>query len=103
MSAQIPVRFNFIAHLVVIVRRVFLALAVTEVSGLAEKIDAAVSVESGHAALGELEMIGAKVAALLRLGVGRQRSATRGGCLAQAVFERGLAQANDRDVAGAAQ
>ena len=57
-----------------------------------------VRVERGHALLREVEVVGAVVEALFRLGIGPERAALLGGCVAQVVVEIGRAEADDRDV-----
>ena len=62
---EVPVRLHLVAGLVIVLRRVLLLLALAEVGRLADVLPSPLGIERGDALLGELEMVGAVVIALL--------------------------------------
>ena len=71
----------------VVVLRVLVALLLAVVRRLADELDAGVGIERGHALLGEVEVVGAVVEALLGFGIRPQRPALLGGGVAQVVVQ----------------
>ena len=101
-AGQVPTRFVDIGRLVIAVADIGLSLGESPAGRLAHVVSAAVDTERRHAGLGELEMVGAIVVALLGLRVRQDLQSLPLSGLLERVVEGGHELAAHRHVTGLA-
>src|SRR5690606_14038007 len=99
-AGQIPVRLDLVARLVVVVRRVLLALLLAVRRVTADVAGARVQVQRGDTLLRKFEVVGPIVEALLGLRVVREYALVADH-LGELVLERRVAATDDDDILGA--
>src|SRR5256885_17042762 len=76
-AGEVPVLLHLVGRLVVVLARVLVALPHAVAVRLPEEVSAGIGIERWDALFRKLEMVGAVVKALLRLGVGTDHPAIR--------------------------
>ena len=100
-AEQIPIGFDHVRCIVVVVRDIVRALLLSKASGFPNILDPGSSFERGDADASEFVMVGAEVEAELRGCISRKGSALALNGFGGEIVHRGIADTNNAEVLGA--